>query len=87
MRPPPRKRTKVDRNLKLESVCQRSSKMVLKWQRMEQRKLLKELKRLNRDTGGSKEIDYAFLRKSLLNRSISEVTVSSVYGGDQYENG
>lgn len=78
MRPPPRKRTKVDRSLKPESACQRSSKKVFKLQRTEQRKLLKELKRLNRSTGGSKEIDYPFLRKSLLNRSISEVTVSYV---------
>ncbi|XP_073330546.1 uncharacterized protein snapc2 [Pagrus major] len=73
MKPPPRKRTKPDRNLKHDSVPQHSDKLVpKKWHRAEQRKLLNALRRLSR-TGGEGDIDHAFLTKYVPSRTISEV--------------
>ncbi|XP_070786168.1 snRNA-activating protein complex subunit 2 [Enoplosus armatus] len=71
MKPPPRKRTVPDRNLAPEP--QSSDKLACKWQRGEQRKLLGALKRLGRSTGGHGDIDYAFLRKYVPTRSVSEI--------------
>lgn len=67
MKPPPRTRSKSVR--RPEFVPQRSAT----WQRPEQRKLLHALKRLRRAEGNG-EIDYAYLRKGVLTRSVSEVT-------------
>ncbi|XP_036969034.1 snRNA-activating protein complex subunit 2 [Acanthopagrus latus] len=73
MKPPPRKRTKPDRNFKLYSSPQGSGNQVpKKWRRAEQNKLLNGLRRLSK-TGGNREIDYAFLTKYVPNRSVSEV--------------
>lgn len=76
MKPPPRTRTKPDRNLKPESAPQRSGKVVCKWQQAEQKKLLNALKRLSRTADGDEDVDYAFLRKCVPTRSMSEVTVT-----------
>ncbi|XP_038587761.1 snRNA-activating protein complex subunit 2 isoform X1 [Micropterus salmoides] len=73
MKPPPRTRTKPDRNLKPEPVPQRSGKLAGKWQRPEQRKLLDALKRLSKTAGGLGDIDYAFLRKYVPTRSVAEI--------------
>ncbi|KAF3697434.1 snRNA-activating protein complex subunit 2 [Channa argus] len=67
MKPPPRTRTKPNHKLEAELVCQR------KWQRAEQRKLINALKRLSRNAGGNIDVDYAFLRKYVPSRSISEI--------------
>lgn len=76
MKPPPRTRTKPDRNLKPEPAPQPSGKLACKWQRAEQRKLLNALKRFSRTAGGHGDLDYAFLRKYVPTRSISEVTLT-----------
>lgn len=73
MKPPPRKRTKPDRLLRPELAPQRAGKLACKWQRPEQRKLLSALKRLSKTAGPDRDIDYAFLRKYVPTRSVSEV--------------
>ncbi|GAA6231002.1 snRNA-activating protein complex subunit 2 isoform X1 [Lates japonicus] len=73
MKPPPRTRSKRDLNLKPEPGPQRLGKKASKWQRAEQKKLLNSLRRLNRAVGGHGDIDYAFLRKQVPTRSISEI--------------
>ncbi|XP_076581409.1 uncharacterized protein snapc2 isoform X2 [Chaetodon auriga] len=73
MKPPPRTRNKPDRNLKPESVPKRSGKVVCTWQQAEQKKLLNALKRLSRTAAGDGDVDYAFLKKNVPTRSISEV--------------
>ncbi|XP_039997164.1 snRNA-activating protein complex subunit 2 isoform X2 [Xiphias gladius] len=65
MKPPPRTRTKPDRNLKPDPVPQRLGKLACKWQRAEQRKLLNALKRFSRTIGEHGDIDYTFLRKQI----------------------
>ncbi|XP_070849192.1 snRNA-activating protein complex subunit 2 isoform X2 [Chaetodon trifascialis] len=73
MKPPPRTRNKPDRNLKPESVPKRSGKIVCAWQQAEQKKLLNALKRLTRTATGDGDVDYAFVKKNVPTRSISEV--------------
>lgn len=70
MKPPPRKRAKVDRNLGVEPVSRNS---LSNWQQPEKRKLLKALNTLSKTSGGNVDIDYAFLKKSIVTRSMSEV--------------
>ena len=70
MKPPPRKRAKVDRNLVVEPVSRSS---LSKWQQPEKRKLMKALNRLSKANGGNVDIDYSFLRTCILTRSIIEV--------------
>lgn len=70
MKPPPRKRAKVDRNLVLEPVSRSS---LSKWQQPEKRKLLKALHKLSKTSGGNVDIDYSFLQTCILTRSMSEV--------------
>ncbi|KAK2852103.1 hypothetical protein Q5P01_008379 [Channa striata] len=67
MKPPPRARTKPNHNLDAELVSHR------KFRRTEQRKLINALKRLSRTAGGNGDIDYAYLRKYVPSRSISEI--------------
>lgn len=69
MKPPPRTRTKPNRNLK----PQQSGRLVCKWQRAEQRKLLNALRRLSRIVGDNGDIDFAFLRKHVPTRSSTEI--------------
>nr|XP_046237196.1 snRNA-activating protein complex subunit 2 [Scatophagus argus] len=73
MKPPHRTRNKPQCNLKPEPPPQHSGKLISKWQRAEQRKLLNALKKLSKTTGGCRDIDYAFLRKYVPTRSVSEV--------------
>ncbi|XP_040886663.1 snRNA-activating protein complex subunit 2 [Toxotes jaculatrix] len=73
MKPPPRTRTKPNRLLKPDLVPQCSGKVSCKWQRAEKRKLLRALKKLSKTTGGHGDIDYAFLKKHVPTRSISEI--------------
>lgn len=68
MKPPPRKRTKVDRNIQPESRPRRSCP----WTRAEQTKLLGALRRLSRTTG-DKDLDYGVLVKALPTRSVSQL--------------
>lgn len=70
MKPPPRKRAKVDRNLVFEPVSRIS---LSKWQQPEKRKLLKALNRLSKANGGNVDIDYSFLKTCIVTRSKSEV--------------
>lgn len=70
MKPPPRKRAKVDRDL-VEEFVSRSS--LSKWQQPEKRKLLKALNRLSKANGGNVDIDYSFLKACVVTRSMSEV--------------
>lgn len=70
MKPPPRKRAKVDRSLEGGLV---SRNLLSKWQQPEKKKLLKALKILSKTSGGNVDIDYAFLKKSIVTRSVSEV--------------
>lgn len=70
MKPPPRKRAKVERNLVVESV---SGSYLSKWQQPEKRKLLKALNRLSQADGGNVDIDYSFLKTCIVTRSMSEV--------------
>ncbi|XP_029696668.1 snRNA-activating protein complex subunit 2 [Takifugu rubripes] len=70
MKPPPRKRAKVDRSLE-ERLGSRN--LLSKWQQPEKKKLLKALRILGKTTGGNVDIDYAFLQKSIVTRSVSEI--------------
>lgn len=70
MKPPPRKRAKVDRELVSELVSRSS---LSKWQQPEKRKLLKALHKLSKTSGGNVDIDYSFLKTCILTRSMSEV--------------
>lgn len=70
MKPPPRKRAKVDRSLE-ERLVPRN--LLSKWQLPEKKKLLKALKILGKTSGGNVDIDYASLKKSIVTRSVSEV--------------
>lgn len=70
MKPPPRKRAKVDRSLE-EGLVSRN--LLSQWQLPEKKKLLKALKVLGKNSGGNVDIDYAFLKKSIVTRSLSEV--------------
>ena len=79
MKPPPRTRTKPERDLKPELVPQRSGKLACKWQRAEQRRLLNALKRLSRTAGALSDIDYVVLRTSVPTRSITEVTLLTLF--------
>uniref|UniRef100_H2SIN9 Small nuclear RNA activating complex, polypeptide 2 n=1 Tax=Takifugu rubripes TaxID=31033 RepID=H2SIN9_TAKRU len=63
MKPPPRKRAKVDRSLE-ERLGSRN--LLSKWQQPEKKKLLKALRILGKTTGGNVDIDYAFLQKSII---------------------
>ncbi|XP_068580842.1 snRNA-activating protein complex subunit 2 [Cebidichthys violaceus] len=72
MKPPPRKRTKPTRNLNPEPM-RPPRKVTGHWQRPEQRNLLKALKIFCRFTQGNGGIDYAYLRKHVPTRSISEI--------------
>uniref|UniRef100_A0A3Q0SSF8 Uncharacterized protein n=1 Tax=Amphilophus citrinellus TaxID=61819 RepID=A0A3Q0SSF8_AMPCI len=73
MKPIPRiTRTKYYHRLNNEP--EGSDKVVCKWHREEKKKLVIAMKRLNtRTAGGKTNIDSAFLRKYVPNRSISEV--------------
>ncbi|CAK6977210.1 snRNA-activating protein complex subunit 2 [Scomber scombrus] len=73
MKPPPRKRTKPDRNLKPEQVPQRPGTVVSKWQQAELRRLLRALRKLSGTAGALSDIDYALLTKSVPTRSIAEI--------------
>ncbi|XP_067435767.1 snRNA-activating protein complex subunit 2 [Thunnus thynnus] len=73
MKPPPRTRTKPERDLKPELLPQRSGKLACKWQRAEQRRLLNALKRLSSTAGILSDIDYDVLRTSVRTRSITEI--------------
>lgn len=70
MKPPPRKRVKVNRSLE-EGLASRN--LLSNWQQPEKKKLLKALKILSKTSGGNVDIDYAFLKKSIVTRSVSEV--------------
>lgn len=69
MKPPPRARVKPSRNLRGESV-NRSGKVACRWQRAEQKKLLRALQRHPKT---KEDIDCTFLRKYVPTRSISEI--------------
>ncbi|XP_078147752.1 snRNA-activating protein complex subunit 2 isoform X2 [Centroberyx gerrardi] len=73
MKPPPRTRSKPDRYLKTEQILQHPRKRVCTWQRHEQQKLLAALKKLYKTAGSKGDIDYAFLKKIVPKRSISEI--------------
>ncbi|XP_071334214.1 uncharacterized protein snapc2 [Trachinotus anak] len=73
MKPPPRTRKKPDRSLRPEPVRNRSGKLTCRWQKLERRKLLNGLKRLNNTVGGCGDIDYEFLRKQVPTRSTAEI--------------
>ncbi|XP_032400343.1 snRNA-activating protein complex subunit 2 [Etheostoma spectabile] len=70
MKPPPRKRTKVDRTVYTEPPGKRVSNQ---WKQAEQRNLLTALKALSVKTQGREDIDYEFLRNHVKTRSISEL--------------
>lgn len=70
MKPPPRKRAKVDRTV-AEDAGSRSC--LSKWQQPEKKKLLKALSGLSKAGGGAGDIDYAFLKTCVVTRSTSEV--------------
>uniref|UniRef100_A0A3P8SSY5 snRNA-activating protein complex subunit 2 n=1 Tax=Amphiprion percula TaxID=161767 RepID=A0A3P8SSY5_AMPPE len=76
MKPPPRARVKPNCSLTSESE-NRSGKVARRWQRAEQKKLLRALQRLPRTTGAKGDIDCAVLAKYVPTRSISEVTFHS----------
>uniref|UniRef100_A0A8C3G5F1 snRNA-activating protein complex subunit 2 n=1 Tax=Cyclopterus lumpus TaxID=8103 RepID=A0A8C3G5F1_CYCLU len=72
MKPPARKRTKPDRNLNHDppqSPCTGTGQ----WRLVEQKNLLKALKTFYRVTGANGDIDYAYLKEYVPNRSISEI--------------
>ncbi|XP_034712663.1 snRNA-activating protein complex subunit 2 [Etheostoma cragini] len=70
MKPPPRKRTKVNLNVYTEPTGKRVSNQ---WKQAEQRNLLTALKTLSGKTQGREDIDYDFLRNHVKTRSISEL--------------
>ncbi|XP_078132381.1 uncharacterized protein snapc2 [Sander vitreus] len=70
MKPPPRKRTKIDRTLYPEPSGKQASSQ---WKRAEQCNLLTALKKLSGKTQGHEDIDYDFLRNHVQTRSISEM--------------
>ncbi|XP_023124647.1 snRNA-activating protein complex subunit 2 [Amphiprion ocellaris] len=72
MKPPPRARVKPNCSLTSESE-NRSGKVARRWQRAEQKKLLRALQRLPRTTGAKGDIDCAVLAKYVPTRSISEI--------------
>lgn len=72
MKPPPRKRTKPTRNLSYEPLPPSRGKSS-QWQQVEQKNLLKALKRLGKTTSAQGDIDYDFLKKHVPTRSISEI--------------
>ncbi|XP_071373352.1 snRNA-activating protein complex subunit 2 [Centroberyx affinis] len=73
MKPPPRKRSKPERYLKPELILQHPRQRVCTWQRHEQQKLLAALRKLYKTAGSKDDIDYAFLKKLVPNRSVSEI--------------
>ncbi|TDG99928.1 hypothetical protein EPR50_G00199590 [Perca flavescens] len=76
MKPPPRKRTKIDRTLAYSTLSAEPSgkqKAGSQWKMAEQRSLLTALKRLSGKTQGHEDIDYDFLRSHVKTRSISEM--------------
>lgn len=73
MKPPPRTRSKPARSLDADPGLPRPCRVACKWQRPEQRRLLKALDCLNKTSGGLQDIDYAFLNESVPTRSISEI--------------
>lgn len=76
MKPPPRKRTKIDRTLAYSTLSPEPSskqKASRQWKMAEQRSLLTALKRLSGKTQGHEDIDYDFLRNHVKTRSISEM--------------
>lgn len=72
MKPPPRKRSKPDRTLSSEPIPSRR-RVAGQWLQVEQKKLLRALKTLNRNRGGLEDIDYVYLKKHVPTRSISEI--------------
>uniref|UniRef100_A0A8C9YMZ3 Uncharacterized protein n=1 Tax=Sander lucioperca TaxID=283035 RepID=A0A8C9YMZ3_SANLU len=74
MKPPPRKRTKIDRTLYPEPASGKQASSSSQWKQAEQRSLLTALKKLSGKTQGHEDIDYDFLRNHVQTRSISEVT-------------
>ncbi|XP_059211400.1 snRNA-activating protein complex subunit 2 [Centropristis striata] len=74
MKPPPRTRSKPNRNLNPEPAAA-PAKASRRWQRREKTCLLNALKRLNRTTRGkgTQDMDYAYLQESVPNRSVSEI--------------
>ncbi|XP_054457616.1 snRNA-activating protein complex subunit 2 [Anoplopoma fimbria] len=82
MKPPARKRAKPDRNLNPEPV-QAPRKVSCQWQRVEQRNLLKALKTFGRINRGNGDIDYAYLKKHVPTRPISEIQSAVEYLKDK----
>ncbi|XP_035850078.1 snRNA-activating protein complex subunit 2 isoform X2 [Sander lucioperca] len=73
MKPPPRKRTKIDRTLYPEPASGKQASSSSQWKQAEQRSLLTALKKLSGKTQGHEDIDYDFLRNHVQTRSISEM--------------
>ncbi|XP_040038798.2 uncharacterized protein snapc2 isoform X2 [Gasterosteus aculeatus] len=69
MKPPPRKRTKPDRQLTPDPP---PTKKPVRWQRSELKNVLKALQILYRKSAGNRDIDYAYLQKHVRTRSITE---------------
>ncbi|XP_034020820.1 snRNA-activating protein complex subunit 2-like [Thalassophryne amazonica] len=74
MKPPPRQRSKPNRELSQSQVrVRRSTGLLTEWKRKERYQLLSALKKLERTAGGESEIDYVFLRKSVPTRTSFEI--------------
>ncbi|XP_028285095.1 snRNA-activating protein complex subunit 2 [Parambassis ranga] len=73
MKPPPRTRTKPDRNLKAVPARRSAGNSARKWQRPEQRKLLNALKVLRSSGRTQADIDYVYLKSCVPTRSLSEI--------------
>lgn len=75
MKPPSRPRLKPDRYLQRRNVQtpQRTKKLVCTWKRYEQRRLLSSLKTLYASTGGTADVDHAYLIKRVPQRPIVEI--------------